>query len=201
MTLTEDQSLDVLKFKQAELNYTANYCEENIYKLCEEIQTKRPDLLEYFHVVFISNKNRMVPLWQQRAGREEDHMVVWDYHVVLYFEKEGEKALVYDFDTLLPFPTPADVYATNTFKPHLVFNDRYHHAFRLIPAKVYLESFQSDRSHMLKEDGCYIAQPPSYPIISKGQHNLDEFISMESCLYGNVFSNNQFYDRLFNTLG
>ncbi|KAI8342236.1 N-terminal glutamine amidase-domain-containing protein [Blakeslea trispora] len=198
MSITETSlsDLDVLEFKLEELNYTANYCEENIYKLCEEIQSKKPDLLEFFQVVFISNKARMVPLWQQRAGREEEHMVVWDYHVVLYFEKEGNEALVYDFDTCLPFPSPANIYAMHTFKPNLMLNSRYHHAFRLIPAKVYLESFQSDRSHMLK-DGCYIAQPPSYPIISTGQHNLDEFISMDSGRYGNVLSNDQFYDRLF----
>ncbi|KAI8053159.1 N-terminal glutamine amidase-domain-containing protein [Gilbertella persicaria] len=192
--------MDILKFTRDTLHYTASYCEENIYKLCQDIQSRKPELLEYFQVVFISNNNRAVPLWQQKVGQEEEHMVIWDYHVILYFEKEGSESLVYDFDTLLPFPAPADMYAMHTFKPNSVFNKKYQHAFRLIPAEVYLQQFQSDRSHMLK-NGEYIAKPPSYPAITRGMHNLDSFISMNpSSGHGTVLSNDQFFSKLFNTL-
>jgi hypothetical protein len=69
--------LDILKFDRSDLLYTACYCEENIYMLCSEILKKRPELLDDFSVMFISNDHRSVPLWQQRAGRGEEHVVLW----------------------------------------------------------------------------------------------------------------------------
>lgn len=59
------------------------------------------------------------------------------------------EALIYDFDTLLPFPSPADFYALETFKPNLAVKDEFQHLFRLIPAETYLNHFESDRSHMV----------------------------------------------------
>lgn len=54
--------LDVLKFNRDNLLYTACYCEENIYMLCSDIKKKRPELLNNFSVIFISNDNRSVSL-------------------------------------------------------------------------------------------------------------------------------------------
>ncbi|KAG1121468.1 hypothetical protein G6F42_012397 [Rhizopus arrhizus] len=193
--------LDILKFKQSDLLYTACYCEENIYMLCSEILKKRPELIDDFSVLFISNPHRSVPLWQQRAGRGDEHVVIWDYHVVLYYKQDSE-ALIYDFDTFLPFPSPADFYALETFKPNMVIKDEYKHMFRLIPAKAYLDHFESDRSHMLNENGEYTATPPQYPaIIKKGKSNLDNYISMKQDdtqdVHGTVMKSDDFYQSLF----
>ncbi|KAI8645368.1 N-terminal glutamine amidase-domain-containing protein [Parasitella parasitica] len=141
--------LDVLKFNKNTLEYTSCYCEENIYMLCLEITKKKPELLDDFSVIFISNNNRSVPLWQQKAGRGDEHVVLWDYHVVLYLKQDSE-SLIYDFDSLLPFPSPADFYALETFKPNLLVKDEFKHSFRFIPAKTYLDYFSSDRSHMVR---------------------------------------------------
>jgi hypothetical protein len=59
------------------------------------------------------------------------------------------ESLIYDFDTLLPFPSPADFYALETFKPNLAVKDEFKHLFRFIPAETYLNHFESDRSHMV----------------------------------------------------
>lgn len=53
------------------------YSEENVWKLCEDVALRIPDELDSCYVVFISNSCRTVPLWRQRAGREEDRLVIW----------------------------------------------------------------------------------------------------------------------------
>lgn len=37
--------------------------------------------------------------------------------------------------------------------------------FRVIPAEEFLQTFASDRSHMLTPDGHWMAPPPTYPPI------------------------------------
>lgn len=140
------------------------------------------------------------------------------YRYWLYYCCYSE-ALFYDFDTLLPFPSPADFYALETFKPNMLVRDEYKHMFRLIPAKVYLDHFESDRSHMvsvhsnwdaqsakhrlqLNERGEYVATPPQYPVIlKKGRSNLDSYISMKQDtlqdVHGTVMMSDDFYQSLF----
>lgn len=60
--------LDVLKFNRNSLLYTACYCEENIYMLCSEIKKRKPELLNNFSVMFISNDNRSVSLKQNQTN-------------------------------------------------------------------------------------------------------------------------------------
>ncbi len=39
-----------------------------------------------------------------QAGREEERLVIWDYHVVFIYRPD-DRTLVYDLDSELPFPT------------------------------------------------------------------------------------------------
>ena len=39
-------------------------------------------------VVFVSNKKQVVPLWRQRAGKDEEKLVIWDYHAVLIYRPD-----------------------------------------------------------------------------------------------------------------
>ncbi|KAG1054228.1 hypothetical protein G6F43_003753 [Rhizopus delemar] len=136
--------------------------------------------MDQLTVVFISNDERKVPIWTQKAC-VDDNPVVWDYHVILLFSNDSN-LVVYDFDTILPFPCIAEEYVRKAFKPQLVLRKEYERYFRLIPAKNYLHGFASDRSHMKGPDGQYLSNPPNYdPIISKDQvtMNLDEYISMK----------------------
>jgi protein N-terminal glutamine amidohydrolase len=70
--------------------YTKQYCEENIYLLAETFS--RDSAVEEtwdIFAVFISNDTRTVALRNQKLAREENGVVVWDYHVVLVLRLKG----------------------------------------------------------------------------------------------------------------
>ena len=69
-------------------SYAACYCEENVYKICQTMADTNPEELIKCWVVFVSNKKRVVPLWRQKAGKDEEKLVIWDYHVVLLYRPD-----------------------------------------------------------------------------------------------------------------
>ncbi|XP_023288744.1 protein N-terminal glutamine amidohydrolase isoform X2 [Orussus abietinus] len=177
----------------------ADYREENVWKLCQDIATRHGAELQHCHVAFISNSGRSVPLWRQRAGKGEDKLVVWDYHVILIYAPD-ERAVVYDLDSALPFPTHFWKYATETFRSDDALRPEYHRRFRLVPASAYLQQFASNRKHMKREDGTWIKTPPDYPPISTPtcKDNLDTFINMDSGTgLGIVMSLKQLVNRFY----
>uniref|UniRef100_A0A8D0E823 Protein N-terminal glutamine amidohydrolase n=1 Tax=Salvator merianae TaxID=96440 RepID=A0A8D0E823_SALMN len=169
--------------------YTSCYCEENIWKLCEYIQSWNQYPLEEFYAVFISNERRMVPLWKQQAGCQ-GQPVIWDYHVVLLHASSGNQNFIYDLDTVLPFPCPFDTYVEEAFKSDSIINPEFQRKIRLIRADVYLKTFASDRSHMKDASGNWLKPPPPYPCIETADFkmNLNDFISMNPDIgWGSVF--------------
>ena len=84
-------------------SYAACYCEENVYKICEAMVAHHSGggeaELGKASVVFVSNKKRVVPLWRQKAGRDEEKLVIWDYHVILIYRpdhrRDTSQCLVY----------------------------------------------------------------------------------------------------------
>lgn len=171
---------------RSSLIYTPYYCEENIWKLCERVQELQCDQLEQCFAVFISNEREMVPIWGQKAGDEEkDHLVVWDYHVILLHRQVmmngDETTAVYDFDTVLRFPISFDAYCANNFREAAI-SSAYRYMFRVVPAGVFLQQFASDRSRMRDENGRYLKPPPKYDFIrtERETNNLNSFISMDS---------------------
>ena len=186
--------------------YTACYCEENVWKLCEQFRSHgRAPAPDALHVVFISTHERMAALWRQKAGDSRlDNLVVWDYHVILLVkEKEDQPALVYDLDSLLQFPVPAGVYFGDALRPGVVLRigdepgrKIPEKIYRVIPGAAFLREFASDRSHMINKDGGWMAEPPSYPAIASDSstNNIQEFISMNpsSLAPGQVMSEQEF---------
>ncbi|XP_065574626.1 protein N-terminal glutamine amidohydrolase-like [Artemia franciscana] len=164
----------------SECIYTSCYCEENVWHLCSWVRTHRPEEISRCSAVFISNSKKQIPLWRQRAGRGEERLVIWDYHVV-FLHQFGDKCLVYDLDSELPFPTFFPKYVTETFRTDQILDATYHRYFRVVPATVYLTKFSSDRRHMRKTDGSWLKPPPEYPCLQMpgSSHNLDDFVSME----------------------
>lgn len=162
--------------------YTKCYCEENVWHLCDYVRQHQLKKLGNCFVVFISNENKTVPLWMQKAGKDLSHPVVWDYHVILVYSEEAG-SLVYDLDSLLPFPYSFRKYTSQTFKSDLLLLPRYHRKFRVVSAQMYLDTFASDRTHMIR-DGRYLMEPPSYPCIqtSDCSNNLQQFISMDQAI-------------------
>jgi len=188
----------------AECSYAACFCEENVWKLCDHVRTNSPNDLTKAYVVFVSNKKQVVPLWRQRAGRDEEKLVIWDYHVI-FISKPDERCLVFDLDSDLPFPTYFHKYVTETFRTDAILNPEYHRFFRVIPAGQFLQTFASDRRHMKKPDGTWMKPPPPYPCIMPSSesgistsHNLDDFISMDGSIgNGEVLNLTEFVKRFF----
>lgn len=58
-------------------NKLYHFSEENVWKLCQDVATRHGSELQHCYVVFVSNSWRSVPLWRQRAGKDEDKLVVW----------------------------------------------------------------------------------------------------------------------------
>nr|XP_023683285.1 protein N-terminal glutamine amidohydrolase isoform X2 [Paramormyrops kingsleyae] len=62
--------------------YTSCYCEENVWKLCEYAKIQKQFPMDEIYAVFISNEQKMVPLWEQKSSHG-NKPVIWDYHVIL----------------------------------------------------------------------------------------------------------------------
>jgi hypothetical protein len=183
----------------SQCSYAACYCEENVYKICQSVSQSAASELDKCYAVFVSNKKRVVPLWRQKAGRDEEKLVIWDYHVILLYRPD-DRTLVYDLDSELPFPTYFHKYVTETFRTDAILNPEYHRHFRVIPAGLFLRNFASDRRHMRKEDGSWLKPPPSYPCISSPNsvHNLDKYISMDvDNDNGEVYSLTEFVKKFY----
>ncbi|KAJ6455725.1 N-terminal glutamine amidase-domain-containing protein [Mycena sanguinolenta] len=178
-----------------ETTYTPFYCEENIYLLCQAFISRQEDV----SVVFISNENKTVALWNQKL--REGSVVVWDYHVVLLLRSQDQRRWIYDFDTRLPFPCLLKDYLALTFRQDV--QSLYQSLFRIVRGATYIENFASDRSHMLTDESesnsqtsavkGYRSPPPHHPPIrgknATGVNNLmSSFVCMVSSdeTFGNV---------------
>ncbi|XP_014208201.1 protein N-terminal glutamine amidohydrolase [Copidosoma floridanum] len=185
--------------KRSDCVYTSCFCEENVWKLCQDIENRHPTELKYCHVAFVSNQNRTVPLWRQLSSKEENKMVVWDYHVILIYAPD-DRAVVYDLDSELPFPTFFWKYAMETFRRDEALSPKFHRKFRVVSASDYLRTFASNRQHMKRKDGTWIKTPPDYPPICTPTYpdNLDSFIEMNPDTgIGKIMTLNQLFARFY----
>ncbi|CAF1166362.1 unnamed protein product [Adineta ricciae] len=174
--------MDTWRVERDRCVYTACYCEENIWKLCESWKQNDANHLTTLYAVFISNQQRQIPVWEQKSSSRDDHLVIWDYHVILV-DKSPSSTMIYDLDTTLPFPVSVNDYLQLAIRDESDLLRKYHREFRVIPAQQYLDTFASDRSHMLKKDQVtYNAPPPTYPPISneRSTNNINDFIDMKS---------------------
>jgi hypothetical protein len=161
----------------------ACYCEENVWRLAHRRLRSNPKNSTYY-VVFVSNQNHCVAMWNQIAGHEgTNNPVLWDYHVFLIetTDNNDDTTLVLDMDSHLPYPCALEEYVTHTFQTDM---ERYAPLFRVVEANMYLQHFSSDRSHMYDcETKTWSAPPPTYACIqpseSNGAFNLNEYIRME----------------------
>uniref|UniRef100_A0A834R820 Protein N-terminal glutamine amidohydrolase n=1 Tax=Sarcoptes scabiei TaxID=52283 RepID=A0A834R820_SARSC len=131
----------------------------------------------------ISNHNESVLLWDQSLGSKNGNFVIWDYHVILvYFDRHNGIALVFDFDSILPFPCDFEKYQCSVFKAQDKLFEKYCSLFRVVDAYEYLYTFASDRTRMKNEKHEFIKPPPNYPCIRTDTeiNNLNSFISMDS---------------------
>ncbi|XP_030074665.1 protein N-terminal glutamine amidohydrolase isoform X2 [Microcaecilia unicolor] len=139
----------------------------------------------------------LIPIWKQKTGHG-DEPVLWDYHVILLRVLSGNQSLIYDLDTLLPFPCPFDTYIEKAFKSDSNIHPEFRRKLRVIQGDLYLKTFASDRSHMKNSSGKWRKSPPPYHCIetSDSKMNLDDFISMNAEVgWGTVYSLPDFVQR------
>jgi hypothetical protein len=160
--------------------YTHCYCEENIWLLAKKRLEKNECSGGEDFVVFLSNEKKCIPIFSANGG-----VVYWDYHVILIYKNvEKKESWVYDLDANgLEFPTLFLKYLNTCLKKTPI-----QRSFRILPSKVFLETFSSDRSHMLlpnsshlPEQERYSSPPPSYlPIMLPGIKNnlFSDFVEM-----------------------
>ena len=129
-----------------EPDYTACYCEENVYRLIQRLHRLQGTHLSQLYAVFISNAARCVPIWEQRASSARSGFIVWDYHCICLQSCPGpagaapasqpasaaaaaaagqpwvgpaqgsDTAVVWDLDTRLPFPCGIREYAARALQ-------------------------------------------------------------------------------------
>ncbi|XP_048850104.1 protein N-terminal glutamine amidohydrolase [Brienomyrus brachyistius] len=177
--------------------YTSCYCEENVWKLCEYAKIQKQFPMDDIYAVFISNEQKMVPLWEQKSSHG-NKPVIWDYHVILLHDCNEDQRFIYDLDTVLPFPCPFDTYIKEAFRSDTYIKPAFWRKLRVIPAEEFLQNFASDRSHMKDVTGSWRMSPPPYPCIETAgsKMNLDDFISMDPSVgYGQVHTLAEFVQR------
>nr|CAG4647345.1 EOG090X0C0Q [Megafenestra aurita] len=171
--------------------------EENVWHICKYFKEKEPTLLSECYAVFISNEKQSIPLWNQRASTDEqDGLVIWDYHVI-FIHKAKDGPLVYDLDSKTVFPCNFEDYQNKVLHSEDKILSQFHRLFRVIEAENFLDSFASDRTHMIK-DGKWIKPPPIYqPICTlTSTNNLHYFIDMKSKdVPGQVLNYNDFVSQ------
>ncbi|MDX9724384.1 MAG: hypothetical protein RBU37_26790 [Myxococcota bacterium] len=140
------------------MRYQAYFCEENIWHLCQDSRVQPFAPL----VLFVSNEGGCCELYAQRLAKPGG-AVRWDYHVILM--TLGSAPLIWDLDSVMPFPTDAHAYLRSTFLPETP--GVYRARFRLLLGEHYLRHFCSDRSHMRDGSGWLKPAPPWPPILAR----------------------------------
>jgi hypothetical protein len=149
--------------------YAPYYCEENVWWLADE-----PRFADA-HVVVISNRPRTVAMGAQRAGN--GGVALWDYHVVLACD-----GAIWDLDCTLGTALPLRRWLEASFDPRAP--DRLAPRFRVIEGAIYRARFASDRRHMRGADGVFVHEPPPWPVIGGGAHDLDRLLDLEDATFG-----------------
>jgi protein N-terminal glutamine amidohydrolase len=174
LQVSEKSAIDMIS--RDECSYTSCYCEENVLLLTQKLAALPGEA----RVAFISNPNKAVPVWDQRAAAPGEP-VVWDYHVVALHRAPESGWSVYDFDSLLPWPCPAAAYVSAAFHPGRV-RPEYSQWLRILSASDCISRFSSDRRHMLAADGSgkYLKPPPPHAPLcgatARSAHELGAFL-------------------------
>lgn len=156
--------------------YQPFFCEENVLQLLRGQALPRPAA-----AVFVTNDDRSVAMWGQRAAAVDP--IVWDYHVVALLP---EHDLVVDLDDRTQLARPRAAWLQHAFRP--VDEPRFLPRFRIVPADDYLATFSSDRSHMLDVRGRPLHPFPAWPApfdATKG-HVLPRFVDLAEPIAGVV---------------
>lgn len=146
--------------------YQPYYCEENAYALLTETPIDGMDP----YMLFITNDDRRVMMFQQAAGAEPSGAIIWDYHVVVLTAKSME---VWDQDSVAGFPLPLEEYLELSFGPSDLAPQTWRPQFRLLSRAAAKSNFSTDRSHMRDANGEFLQPPPPWDPPTNGEANLE----------------------------
>lgn len=144
--------------------YSPYYCEENIWQLAYQLKDHGRFLAKDLTIWMMTTPERYLPMRFQ-SQNNPNGWIFWDYHVVLLANRIKQSPLIFDLGTALPFPVNASEYIEASFPDFSLFPDDFSIWIRSIPADHYLQSFSSDRSHMLGEG----VPEPQWPKITADQ--------------------------------
>ena len=161
------------------MNYTAYYCEENVWHLCADPRLAAMDK----RVVWVSSQLQICPLWCQRAATRIGAPVWWDYHVFLLAREANAVWQVWDLDSTLALPVNSSEYFDQTFKSLMLSEP----VFRVMHSSYYLASFSSDRSHMKNTDGSWQSAPPDWPAITSDELTFADMLDMRCKAHGDLY--------------
>jgi len=162
--------------------YWPYFCEENVWRLIEALPAEVTDAA----AIFISNAGRRVALWQQKHASSPNAPLIWDYHAMMIALIDDEWQAL-DLDSLLPLQTPMLEYLDATFPQPKYLGPEYAPTFRMIDGAWYRNCFRSDRRHMRRDDGSWLAKPPPHPPTSHTESNVMELVDMTSDIEGDIF--------------
>jgi len=162
-------------WRQAQ-RYQPFFCEENVHQLLA-----RGALPADAAAVFVSNDDRSVAMWGQRAA--SDDPIVWDYHVVALLPGAD---LVVDLDDRQRAAWPRAEWLAHAFREPL--EARFRARFRIVPAAEFLATFSSDRSHMRDLRGEPLQPFPRWPAPFDPQlgHTLPRYVDLADAIAGVV---------------
>lgn len=91
------------------VTYTPFYCEETVYYLAQTYYRYSKEIRDNWDltVVFVSNADEKVALWNQNVGDPDEPMnpTIWDYHCFLAMHGHG-RSWVIDYSSRLEMPCP-----------------------------------------------------------------------------------------------
>lgn len=161
------------------MNYTACYCEENVWHLCANPVV--PALEK--KVIWVSSLQQVCPIWNQRSAASAGESVWWDYHVFL-LARTSDSWQVWDLDSILGLPVDAAAYFAGSFSRSTPIQP----VFRVMDSGYYRRVFASDRSHMKQTDGSWLATPPAWPVIGAAATTFTQMLDMHSDVHGELLS-------------
>lgn len=170
--------------------YAPYYCEENIWWLAKERSS-----VSACDVVFLANAFGSCAVFHQRAAATPHEPVIWDYHVVLCEWQDGQ-GVIWDLDSTLGAPVPAVHWLRASFGPPGFLPETVCPRFRVVSAEIYLDTFSSDRSHMRRSDGTWLAPAPDWAPVIRGPNNLQRFRDIADPFVGTVMERTGFEAHL-----
>lgn len=151
--------------------YQPFWCEENIWQLTIDPLVGAGER----QVLLITGASGHVECWNQRVAGPPGAMMQWDYHVALAV-RGTDLWQLWDLDTHLGCPVPAQQWLSGTFPCPERVATRLQPRFLLIPADEWRNGLRSDRQHMRTASGAWSQPPPPWPMPQGNGATLADYL-------------------------